>query len=70
MVKVYNKCKRLTICARDAVSAQTMQSMFTADIESVNDIVAYLSGRIPVQTQRKRHCTVSALRSGECSDNR
>ena len=53
MVKVYNKCKRLTICARDAVSAQTMQSMFTADIESVNDIVAYLSGRIPVQTQRK-----------------
>lgn len=53
MKQVYNRCGHLTICARDAVSYQVMQSMFTADIENVNDIVAYLSGRIPHQTQRK-----------------
>ena len=53
MKQVYNRCEQLTICARDKVSYQVMQSMFTAEIENVNDIAAYLSGRIPRQTERK-----------------
>ena len=51
--KVYNRCDKLTICARDHISYEMMQKMFNARIVEVNDIVAYLSGKVGKAVQRK-----------------
>lgn len=52
MRQVYNGCMNLTICARDNVSYQIMQNMFTCRIKEVNDIVSYLNKKNTEAEQR------------------
>ena len=62
IVKTYGKCDDLTICARDHVSYQLMKALFSARIIEVNDIVAYLSGKIE-KSDKKRNGILLVLRS-------
>lgn len=39
---IYNKCRNLTICARDAYSYEKLKETFQANIIRMNDIVSYL----------------------------
>lgn len=43
--KTYNKCRHLTICARDHISYKVMKDTFSTEIVEVNDIVSYLDKR-------------------------
>ncbi len=51
--KVYNQCKKLTICARDSYSYKLLKETFEAEIIEVNDIVSYLDRTEAAAEQRE-----------------